>query len=118
MVILIVKCNHQSVTVAPGPPPSFSVLNVTLTTVTIAWSHLQCIEQNGAIRFYRVEYGHKSITKSMVVQSDTTTFTANGLEPKTAYVFQVRAVNENYSSGLPNGSNITTSSPEGKCLIL
>lgn len=115
MVILIVKL---SFTVAPGPPPSFSVPNVTLTTVTIAWSHLQCIEQNGAIRFYRVEYGHESITESMVVQSDTTTFTANGLEPKTTYVFQVRAVNENNSSGLPNGSNITTSSPDGKCFIL
>ena len=63
--------------VAPGPPPSLSVLHVNLTSVNISWSHLQCIEENGVIKFYRVEYGHESSTERVVVQVDidTTMFT-------------------------------------------
>ena len=102
--------------VAPGPSPSLSVLFVNLTTVTISWSHLQCIEMNGVINFYRVEYGHDLSTERVLarVNVDMNVFTADKLDPNTNYKFQVRAINENDMSGPPNISIVTTPSPEGK----
>ena len=102
--------------VAPGPPSSLSVLHVNLTSVTITWSHLQCIEENGVIKFYTVEYGHKSSTERMTAQIkvNITVFTTDRLDPSTNYEFQVRAINENSISGPPNVTVITTHSPEGK----
>ena len=101
---------------APGPPPSLSALPVNLTSVTISWSHLQCIEMNGVIKFYRVEYGHHSSTERVVAQVnvDMTVFTADRLDPSTNYEFKVRAINEKNMSGPPNISVIKTPSPEGK----
>ena len=112
---LIIMSIHFTA-VAPGPPPSLSVLPVNLTSVNISWSHLQCIEENGVIKFYRVEYGHESSTERVVVQVDidTTMFTADRLDPSTTYEFQVRAINESNMSGSPNASVITTPSPKGK----
>ena len=61
---------------------------VTFQSITLAWDELSCLDRNGVLTGYRIEYG---TTTSEVVAG--TTFTATGLASDTNYTFQVAGLN-------------------------
>ena len=81
-------------TIAPtGVPTSLSAF-ISFNAVTVTWDVIDCIERNGIITGYVVEFqeqGGARITGEVVGQS----FTAAGLTPATRYTFRVAGVNSN-----------------------
>ncbi len=70
------------------------VPSTTSRSVSVSWQSIDCIERNGVIAGYTVEFqeqGGPRITGEVVNQ----TFTASGLTPHTNYIFRVAGVNSN-----------------------
>ena len=82
--------------------------SATLTSITIHWSDVECIEQNSDITEYMVMFDERTMHASSKAQQ----FTATGLFPNTMYTLQVAAVSVN---GTGPYSNITASTtpPQG-----
>ena len=86
--------------------------SVTLSSITVTWDELSCVERNGAPTGYRIQYG---ITNFDNIETVTgTSFTATRLIPLTIYMFRVAAVNSNgmgpYSTTLTSVTNATSES--------
>ena len=88
-------------------------IGATFSSVTLTWDKLDCVDRNGELTTYRIEY---DTTTSNITGNDTntttTTFTVTGLNPNTTYMFRVAGVNSNgtgiqsttvYESTLPSG---------------
>ena len=60
----------------------------------MSWSKIDCIERNGPITTYRVEFQEVrgAVIPGVMVNR---TFTASGLTPYTNYTFRVAGVNDN-----------------------
>ncbi len=66
---------------------------LTFYSITVRWDELSCVDHNGELTEYRIEYG---ITPSDNMETVTgTSFTATGLLPLTTYMFRVAAMNGN-----------------------
>ena len=85
--------------------PTASPLNVTSittsTSVMVTWDTIECIERNGIIIGYVVEFqeqGGDRIPAEAVGQN----FTASGLNPATQYTFQVAGINSNGTGPFTN----------------
>ena len=79
---------------APTGPPHDVTPSTTSMSVSVSWSEIECIEQNGEIIDYAVmfqEVGGMMVTGT--VNAMATTFTATGLTPYTNYTFSVAGVN-------------------------
>ena len=90
--------------------PTASPLNVTpITTsksVMVSWDSIECIERNGIITGYVVEFqeqGGARIPGEAVGQN----FTATGLTPATCYTFRVAGVNSNGTGPFTNATIIS-----------
>ena len=87
---------------------------MTLTSITIQWDQVPCIEQNSEIASYRVKYG--IIASSDEVRTVTAQmFSASGLIPMSTYSFQVAAVNHDNTEG-PYSGPIEITTPSGNVL--
>ena len=77
---------------------------MTARSVNVSWNEIECIERNGMITNYTVEFsslGGSIIPGVLMVKRR---FTASGLTPFTNYTFRVAGVNSN---GIGPFSNIT-----------
>ncbi len=84
----------MSSAVAPTGIPRNVTASATPRSVTVSWDAIECIERNGNITGYMVEFrerGGARIPGEVVNQ----TFTASGLNPHTKYTFRVAGVNIN-----------------------
>ena len=79
-----------------------------LTSITIQWGVVECIDQNSDITGYRIMVDGRTMTRD---SSDTQQFIATGLFPNTMYTLQVAAVSEN---GIGPYSDITASTTQPK----
>ena len=73
-----------------------TVTDVTSSVITVQWGEVHCVDQNGAITGYSVQYGvmGSGNTQTMTVSgASTTQTTITGLNPSTTYSIQVAAVN-------------------------
>ena len=85
----------ENFTSAPTASPNINTLSTTSRSVNVSWIQVRCIERNGPITDYTVEFrdvGGALIPGSVVDR----TFTASGLTPYTNYyTFKVAGVNNN-----------------------
>ena len=99
-----------SIYIAPtGFPTSFSN-TTTPSSITVTWSTIDCVEQNGIITGYTVEFkgpDEASVLGEVVGQ----TFTASGLTPATHYTFRVAGVNGDGTGPFCPEKTITTGEP-------
>ena len=99
-----------SIYIAPtGFPTSFSN-TTTPSSITVTWSTIDCVEQNGIITGYTVEFkgpDEASVLGEVVGQ----TFTASGLTPATHYTFRVAGVNGDGTGPFSPEKTITTGEP-------
>ena len=91
---------------APSAPPcSIMILSVTSRSINISWTQIRCIERNGPITNYTVEFQEVggALIPGVVVNR---TFTASGLTPYTNYTFRVAGVNDNGTGPFTNVTSI------------
>ena len=97
---------------AAAPTASPHNINTTSTTsrsVGMSWTQIRCIERNGPITNYTVEfYEMGGAMIPGVVHMVNRTFTASGLAPYTNYTFRVAGVNDNGTGPFSNVTSILT----------
>ena len=83
---------------------------MTARSVNISWNEIECIERNGMITNYTVEFSSLggSVVPGVLMVNERR-FTASGLTPFTNYTFQVAGVN---SYGIGPFSNIIIETAE------
>ena len=83
--------------VAPtAPPMSVTTSTSSFSTITVQWGEVPCIDQNGVITGYSVQYGVEGSGDTMTMSvdgADTTQTTIGDLMSSTTYSIQVAAVN-------------------------
>ena len=87
----------------------------TPSAVTVQWDRIMCIDRNSEIIGYRVTFGPTltSIrTTEIVTGTDTRTFTASGLIPRTQYTFEVIPFSAS-AGGISDDVTIATTLPAG-----
>ena len=106
---MLIQCMPM-ILVAPTRPPLNVTPSTTSRSVTLSWSTIECIEQNGEITNYTVVFqkqGTQAVIHGEVNVMDRT-FTASGLTPHTNYTFRVAGVNSNGTGPYTNISGILT----------
>ena len=98
--------------VAPTGAPRNVAANTTSSNVMVTWDPIACIECNGEITSYTVEFNGTRIQGVVIEQS----FTADGLRPFADYTFRVAGVNINGTGPFTN--TITISTGEESMLIM
>ena len=99
---------------APTGPPRDMTPSRTSRSVSVSWSTIECIEQNGVITDYTVvfqEVGGMMIPGEVNVMDRT--FTASGLTPYTNYTFRVAGVNS-INTGLFTNTITIQTDEDGK----
>ena len=105
-------------TAPSGLPQSLSNISVSISSVTIQWSRVECLKRNSEITGYAVRYRRpistaKEVNISGVMDSDRM-FTIIGLNPRTSYMIEVMAVNRENHFGPPTNIDVVTTIPQGK----
>ena len=78
--------------IAPtGAPQGLSVQSVMATSVVLTWNEMDCLQRNGDITGYMIQYVRDS--QLITDLSSTRTYTVQELIPFTEYSFSVAAVN-------------------------
>ncbi len=72
---------------------SLSSTDATFYSITVTWDELSCVNHNGELTGYRIDYG--TTTFDNMTTDTGTSFTATGLLPLTDHMFRVAAVNGN-----------------------
>jgi hypothetical protein len=80
-----------------------------LTSITINWDEVQCIDRNNDITGYVIKFNGRNTT----VTTNTHQFIASQLFPSTTYMFQIAAINSNGTGDFGSINAATTTSPEG-----
>ena len=80
---------------------------VSSRSITVNWNEIPCLQRNGMIIRYEVEFGPSGGVTTSVISERS--FTANELTPFTNYTFQVLGVNSVASGPYSNLIIITTS---------
>ena len=90
----------------PNTPTNFRSINVTQTTVELAWNTQEGVDN------YIIEYGIDGFTfpNSIQIDGDLSQFEVMDLLMSTEYFFRIKAVNEGGESGYSNIVNATTES--------
>ncbi len=78
---------------APTGVPRDVVSTTISTSVSVSWNAIDCIESNGVIIGYEVDFQQRDGTPITDGEVVGMTFTANGLQPFTNYTFRVAGVN-------------------------
>ena len=90
-----------------APPRTINTSSITSRSISVSWTQIGCIERNGPITNYTVEFQEVggALIPGVVVNR---TFTASGLTPYTNYTFRVAGVNDNGTGPFSNATSITT----------
>ena len=102
---------------APSAPPSS--VNATVensTSITVQWGSVPCIDQNGVITGYSVQYGVMGSGNTMTLPVDgaaTTQTTIDNLMSSTTYSISVAGVNDQLIGTYSSALNELT---EGVCI--
>ena len=88
-------------------PRSINSISSTSRSVSVSWTQIRCIERNGPITNYTVEFQEVggALIPGVVVNR---TFTASGLTPYTNYTFRVAGDNDNGTGPYSNITSILT----------
>ena len=78
------------------------------TSVMLTWNEVNCLQQNGAITGYMIRYVGDSQT---ITNTSSRTYTVQGLDPFTEYLFSVAAMNSN-GVGPFSGQPLTVTTAE------
>ena len=118
-VCIIISCmgvNRYAI-VDPGAPPGNARSTMsTATTITLMWDELNCVDRNGVITGYVVQYGITAFNTSMNVTGTSAsdrTFTASGLVPLTTYMFRIAAANSDGVGPYSSVESLATTFPTG-----
>ena len=82
--------------IAPSAAPrDLTSHTVNSKNITLAWRNINCIQRNGMITSFDVQYGQvdDAMTMMWIGSSDTTSYIVIGLLPFTEYRFQIAGVN-------------------------
>ena len=71
------------------------VPTTTSRSISVSWDAIDCIERNGEITGYTVEFQRLDASAVTSVTVVNQTFTASGLTPHTNYIFRVAGFNSN-----------------------
>ena len=94
---------------APSAGPfSVSVVGVTSSTITVMWGSVPCIQQNGDIAVYLVQYRAVGSENKETVETSETEITLLSLTPDTDYEIRVAAVNTE-GTGVSTNTSAKTS---------
>ena len=90
-----------------APPRRIKTISVTSRNISVSWTKIRCIERNGPITSYTVEFQEVggALIPGVVVNR---IFTASGLTPYTNYTFRVAGVNDNGTGPFTNVTSILT----------
>ena len=100
-------------TAPSGAPRNLAESNTTSTSITVTWDEIDCIDRNGMIDRYTVEYQPVGGAATTEVVTSMRTFTANDLQPFTTYTFRVRGCN-NEGMGPYSNQIIILTDEDGK----
>ena len=104
--------------IAPSVVQNLRSIIATFDSVTLMWDDLSCVDRNGGLSGYRVQYGISSLTNAETATG--TTFTVTGLSPSTTYVFRVAGFNDalllpdsalRFSSSVSQGTTLPSGKP-------
>ena len=95
--------NDYTIVIVPTGSPQGITPSVTSRSVSVSWNEIECIERNGMITNYTVEFS--SLGGSGVLMVNERRFNASGLTPFTNYTFRVAGINSN---GVGPFSGVTT----------
>ena len=92
---------------APTASPHVNISSATSRSVSVSWTQIRCIERNGPITSYTVEFQEVggALIPGVVVNR---TFIVSGLTPYTNYTFRVAGVNDNGTGPFSNVTSILT----------
>ena len=82
--------------VPASPPENVNAVNISSTSIQVSWEPVPCIDQNGVITQYEVEYNQTTFSEVSMYNTTTvnsTTFMVDltGLEEYVVYSIRVRA---------------------------
>ena len=100
-----------------GFPGNLNSTLSTATTITLTWDQLNCVDHNGVITGYRIQYGIITTDNLMMVTgaaASDRTFTASRLVPLTTYMFRIAAVNSDGVGPYSAQHSFNTSFPQGR----
>ncbi len=97
---------------SPGVPTASVIMS---TNITLTWPEIDCLDRNGAITSYIIQYGegtNRNIT--ITTTSSATTHLITGLKPFTEYTFTVAGANGRNTGPLSNASEIISTAEDSK----
>ena len=97
-----------------GSPNGIRNTSVSLTSVTLSWNPIDCIQQNSIIHRYMAYYRKRLREGTRNKSATVTNTTIDGLDPRTRYEFEVHGINDNGQMGPSVRLNVTTSAPTGR----
>ena len=104
--------------IGPSRGPSEVTITAGVTSISIQWNEVDCVERNGVITSYRVRYGLSSSTSKETAtvsgnEAGNRMFSTNRLLIRTSYSFEVAAVNGNGIGVYSTAVTGTTAVPAG-----
>ncbi len=97
---------------APTGAPFNAVPTTTSRSISVTWQSIDCIERNGEITGYEVEFQRVDGTATTDGQVVGRIFTVSGLRPFTNYTFRVQGDN---SAGMGPFTNAITICTDEDC---
>ena len=85
--------------------------SIASSNITVMWDELSCVDRNGELTGYRIEYGTTTFDNMETVTGIS--FIATRLLPLTTYMFRVAAVNKNGTGQYSTRLITMTSLPSG-----
>ena len=79
--------------VPDGSPSKLRISEIHSTHLRLTWSKIRCLNQNGNITNYIIQYQQRNVNKTLVTSNSDTTVMVSGLLPFTYYIFTVRGQN-------------------------
>jgi hypothetical protein len=70
----------------------------------VTWDTTECIERNGIITGYAIEFNGTTVPEEVVGEN----FTASGLTPARNYIFRVAGINANGTGPFTNATIVST----------
>ncbi len=97
---------------SPGVPSASVILS---TNITLTWTEIDCLDINGVIIHYIIQYGEGAHRNKYInTQSNATTHLITGLEPFTQYTFTVAGVNSVNTGPFSQATAIVRTSEDSK----
>ncbi len=97
---------------SPGVPTASAIMS---TNITLIWTQIDCLDRNGVITSYIIQYGegtNRDIT--ITTPSSATTHLITDLKPFTQYTFTVAGVSSVGTGSFSSASLVTRTAEDSK----